>query len=191
MPHAHDVQAAGNRVEALLAELAAHGDPVARARTEELVRVLVELYGAGLERVVEIVTEAEAAQVLHRLSADDLVSSLLVLHDLHPLTTAERVSGALDTVRPYLGLHEGGVELLGVEADGVVRLRLAGTCHGCPSSQRTATDAIEGAVLRAAPEVSRVVIEGVADDRGPLLQIRHSPPPGPCTLPETLPEKVS
>ncbi|GAA3512144.1 NifU family protein [Streptosporangium album] len=191
MPHAHDVQAAGSRVEALLAELATLSDPVARAKTEELVRVLVELYGAGLERVVEIVTEAEAAQVLHSLAADDLVSGLLVLHDLHPLTTAERVHEALDTVRPQLGLHEGGVELLGVEADGVVRLRLAGTCHGCPSSQLTATHAIEGAVLRAAPEVSRVVVEGVADDRAPLLQIQHRPPPGPCPLPGTLPERVS
>ncbi|MDP9850119.1 NifU family protein [Streptosporangium lutulentum] len=176
MPQAHDIQATGGRVEALISEFGALTDPVTRAKAEELVRALVELYGAGLERVVEIVTEAEDAKVLHRLVGDPLVSGLLVLHDLHPLSTAERVREALDRVRPSLGLHEGGVELLDVDESGVVRLRLRGSCHGCSSSQATVTDAIERAVASAAPEVSRVDVEAVADDREPLLQIRHRPP---------------
>ncbi|MGV9775635.1 NifU family protein [Streptosporangium sp. NPDC003464] len=186
MLQAHDVQAAGGRVETLIAELATLSDPATRAKAEELVRVLVELYGAGLERVVEIVTETEAAEVLHRLAGDDLVSSLLVLHDLHPLSTAERVREALDGVRPRLGLGEDGIELLGVDEAGVVRLRLRGTCHGCPSSRSAVTDAIERAVVQAAPEVSGVDVEEQAGDRAPLLQIqRHRP--GPCPEPEKIP----
>ncbi|MBB2910941.1 Fe-S cluster biogenesis protein NfuA [Streptosporangium becharense] len=187
MPQVHDVQAAGSRVEALLADLGAPGDAATRAKAEELVRALVELYGAGLERIVEIVTEVRAAEVLRRLVDDRLVAGLLVLHDLHPLSAAERVRAALDTVRPYLGLHEGGVELLGVDEEGVVRLRLEGTCHGCPSSRITVTDAIERAVREAAPEVVRVDVEGVTDGRPELLQIRTRPP-GPCPVPE--PEAV-
>lgn len=184
MRRARDVQAAGDRVEALIGELGALADDGARARAEELVRVLVELYGAGLERVVEIVTEREAADVLRALVDDDLIRDLLVLHDLHPLTTGERVRAALDEVRPFLGLHEGGVELLGVDGDGVVRLRLEGTCNGCPSSRITVTQAIERAIAEAAPEVSRVDVDGVAaEPAGPLLQIGRRAP-GPCPVPE-------
>ncbi|MCT9932213.1 NifU family protein [Planotetraspora sp. A-T 1434] len=211
MPGARDVQAAGDRVDALIAELGTLADARARAKAEELVRALIELYGAALERVVEIVTEAGAAEVLRGLTRDDLVSGLLVVHDLHPLTTAERVRAALDEVRPYLGLHEGGVELLDVDPAGVVRLRLEGTCNGCPSSQITVTHAIERAIARAAPEVSEVEVEGVAVEgaavggvtgpASPLLQIQPRPP-GPCPVPdeqvpddqvpdEQVPEEVS
>ncbi|MFC4531214.1 NifU family protein [Sphaerisporangium dianthi] len=177
------VRAAGERVEALIDELGALADPVARARAEELVRALLDLYGAGLERVMDIVVEDEATEVLRRLAGDELVSGLLVLHDLHPLGTEDRVRAALDAVRPALGLHEGGVELLGVDEAGVVRLRLSGNCHGCGSSQATVSAAIEKAVLRAAPEVSRLEVDGVADTSSPLLQIRRRPP-GPCPVPE-------
>jgi Fe-S cluster biogenesis protein NfuA len=180
MPEAHDVRAAGDRVDALLTDLGCRGDATVVAMAEDLVRTLVGLYGAGLDRVMDIVTETEAAETLHRLTADDLVSALLIVHDLHPLTTVDRVRTALEGVRPYLGLHDGGVELLGITDDGVVRLRLTGTCHGCPSSQATTTDAIERAIGDAAPEVTGVEVE---QDTGPLLQIGPRPP-GPCPVPE-------
>jgi Fe-S cluster biogenesis protein NfuA len=189
MPGAKDVQQAGERAETLIRELGELTDPVARGKAEELVRVLVELYGAGLERIVEIVTEAGAADVLRELTKDGLVAGLLVLHDLHPLSTQERVRAALDEVRPYLGLHDGGVELLGVDAAGLVRLRLEGTCHGCPSSRITVTQAIERAIAEAAPEVCGVEVDGLAEPAlngsapGPLLQIGRRPP-GPCPVPE-------
>jgi Fe-S cluster biogenesis protein NfuA len=94
------------------------------------------------------------------------------LHGLHPVPVRERVIGALDEVRPYLASHGGGVELLGV-ADGVVRLRLEGSCHGCPSSAATLRGAVEEAIARAAPDVERVETEGVAE---PLLQIELACP---------------
>ncbi|GII95431.1 NifU family protein [Sinosporangium siamense] len=181
MPPKRNVSGAGELVETLLDELAASADPKAKAKAEELVRVLVELYGEGLDHVMRAVTEAEAADVLKRFVEDELISSLLILHDLHPLDTEERVRQALDRVRPYLGLHEGGVELLELTPEGVVRLRLSGTCHGCPSSQVTATQGIERAVKEAAPEVSGIEIEGLADSG--LLQIQPRPP-GPCPVPE-------
>jgi Fe-S cluster biogenesis protein NfuA len=179
---AHDVRAAGDRVETLLTELGGLADARIVASAEELVRTLVELYGAGLDRVMEIVTETESAEALHRLTADDLVSGLLIVHDLHPLSTAERVRMALDGVRPYLGLHDGGVELLAVEPSGVVRLRLTGTCDGCPSSQVTITDAIERAIAAAAPETTGVEV-ATEEKTSTLLQI-GARPPGPCPVPE-------
>ncbi len=76
-----------------------------------------------------------------------------------------RVSDALERVRPYLGSHGGDVELVSVdETSGVVKLRLGGSCDGCPSSMVTVKLAVEGAIEELAPEITRVEVEGMADD---------------------------
>lgn len=172
------VAGVGERVDELLAALrSGSGDPAAVA--DELVRLLVGLYGDGLERIVAVLGEhgAEGTAILTALTEDPLVESLLLLHDLHPLDVDARVQQALDEVRPYLGSHAGGVEYLGV-TDGVARLRLEGSCNGCPSSTVTVQLAIEGAVLNAAPEVSEVVVEGMTKAPEPaLLQIGRRPEP--------------
>ncbi|MCW2885923.1 MAG: hypothetical protein QOE54_788 [Streptosporangiaceae bacterium] len=164
-----DLRDVESRIEELLAELG--GRPDVRERADELVRLLIDLYGEGLGRITGVLPPAE----LERLAADDLVASLLILHDLHPHSTMDRVHRALEGVRPYLGSHAGGVELLGVGDDGVVRLRLEGTCDGCPSSAVTVKHAIERAILDAAPEVTGVRVDGL--EREPaLLQIQPRPP---------------
>lgn len=155
-----DVQAVGAKVEALLAELASTSDPATARRAEELVGLLVEFYGAGLARILELLDERAVAPLL----GDGLVTSLLVLHDLHPQSTEERVLAALERVRPYLGSHAGDVEYLGLDPDGTVRLRLAGSCDGCPSSAITVKMAIERGIEDVAPEVTKVEVEGMAPD---------------------------
>jgi Fe-S cluster biogenesis protein NfuA/nitrite reductase/ring-hydroxylating ferredoxin subunit len=157
---APDLRGTGDRIEALL-EAASTGGRVARERAEELVRLVVDLYGAGLERLLEIVHEAGRLDddLLDRLVADDLVASLLAVHGLHPDDVAARVARALDGVRPYLGSHGGDVELLGVTDDGRVRLRMLGSCDGCPSSSVTLSLAVESAIRDAAPEVSGIDVE--------------------------------
>jgi Fe-S cluster biogenesis protein NfuA len=141
------------RVDALLDRI--EGDPAAL----EAVQAVVELYGDALARLVAGADPVE----------DELVSYLLLVHDLHPEDVETRVRHALDDVRPFLDSHGGDVELLGV-ANGVARIRLDGTCNGCPSSAVTLRNAIEEAVLRAAPDVERIDAEGVAEERS-LLQI--------------------
>src|SRR5690242_6863386 len=111
---------------------------------------------------MDIVVGAEAAEVLRGLTRDELVSGPLVLHDLHPLGTEGRVRAALSELHPALGPREGGVELIGVDPGGVVRLRLSGGSHGCASSRATVAGAVERAVLRAAPEVTRLEVEAPA-----------------------------
>ena len=140
------VRQAGERIEELLGILrSASADAAAAA--EELVRLLLGLYGDGLSHIMDaLAAEGEAGgAVRDRLLADPVVESLLLLHDLHPLDVDARIQRALDRVRPYLGSHAGGVEYLGVGADGVARLRLEGSCHGCPSSTVTVQLAIQGA----------------------------------------------
>jgi Fe-S cluster biogenesis protein NfuA len=151
------------RVESLLGSI--EHDPEALAT----VQAIVELYGEGLRRIVALAGSGEP------LESDELVSHLLLLHDLHPVDVDTRVARALEDVRPYLGSHGGDVELLGVE-EGVARLRLNGTCDGCPSSAVTLQHSIETAILRAAPELVAVVAEGL-EEKQPLLQIAA---PGPC-----------
>jgi Fe-S cluster biogenesis protein NfuA/nitrite reductase/ring-hydroxylating ferredoxin subunit len=175
------VQRAGERIEELLASLRSQGRGTAAA-AEELVRLLVGMYGDGLGHIVAALHEEGGAgqALLDRLAADPLVEGLLLLHGLHPLDVDARIQRALDRVRPYLGSHAGGVQYLGVNEEGVVRLRLEGTCHGCPSSTVTVRLAIEGAVQDAAPEVTEVVVEGMTAPPEPaLLQI--GPRPGAVT----------
>lgn len=189
-----DPQEVGQRIEQLLGELGAHAEPAVTEMSEELVRLLMSMYGAGLARIVALLGEAghRGQTLLDACTGDELVSSLLVLHDLHPDDTMTRVSRALETVRPYLGSHAGGVELLGVDLDdpagAVVNLRLKGSCDGCPSSAMTVKTAIEKAIVEACPEVLRVEVEGLTDGEPaartdnavprelPLLQIQTGPP---------------
>jgi Fe-S cluster biogenesis protein NfuA/nitrite reductase/ring-hydroxylating ferredoxin subunit len=144
-------------------------DPSARAAAQELVAAVLEMHGAGLARIGEVLDGAGAAgeEAKRELVADGVVASLLLIHDLYPVSLEERVRGALEEVRPYMESHEGNVELLGV-ADGVVRLRLQGSCDGCPASSSTLELAIKEALEKAAPDMVGLEVEGVvAADPGP------------------------
>jgi Fe-S cluster biogenesis protein NfuA len=151
------------RVEGLVRKIENLPDPEARAVAVELLQSLLEFHGAGLERLLEIVSEEGEAgrRVFERVARDELAGSLLLLHGLHPVPLEERVVRALDKVRPYLDSHGGSVELLGVEG-GVVRLRLQGSCKTCPSSSLTLKHSIEEAIYEAAPDVAAIEAEGVA-----------------------------
>jgi len=170
----NETEAVGERVEELLAELRAQAGEQAAATAEELVSCLVELYGAGLAQVVQILGEDEEAgpRLLARLVADPLVESLLLVHDLNTLDTSTRVRRAVEEVLPQLGSHAGDVEYLGLDDQGVLRLRLEQ--GGC--SADTARDLIEKAVATAAPEAAGVAIELVEPPAElPLLQIARRP----------------
>ena len=125
---------AGDRIQTLL-DASSSGGAAARERAEQLVREVTDLYGAALERMMDVASAADPG-LAGRFAADDLVASLLLVHGLHPYDVERRVSDALDSVRPYLGSHGGDVSLLGVD-DGVVRLQFQGSCKTCPSSSVT------------------------------------------------------
>jgi len=161
------LQYTGERIDALL-DASGSGGVVARERAEELVRLTADLYGAGIERILDIAYDAGQLndEVLAALAADELVANLLIVHGLHPYGVDLRVEQALESVRPYLGSHGGDVELLEVTDAGVVRLRLLGSCNGCASSSVTFKLAIEGAIESAAPEVSGIEVEEAPAEAG-------------------------
>jgi Fe-S cluster biogenesis protein NfuA/nitrite reductase/ring-hydroxylating ferredoxin subunit len=163
-----------SRIEALLEGLDALPDGAARQTATEIVQALLDLYGEGLGRIVDVVAARDDGTLARELGEDELVAHLLLLHGLHPVPVEDRVRDALAGVLPYLESHGGGVELLGVD-DGVVRLRMRGSCSGCPSSAVTLRLAIEDAVLRAAPDVAEVR----AEDGGataPVLEVLRAGP---------------
>jgi Fe-S cluster biogenesis protein NfuA/nitrite reductase/ring-hydroxylating ferredoxin subunit len=149
------------RLEMLLEEIESFEDPEARAKSAEMVQTLLELYGEGLGRIVESIGRLGGEDLKDELLGDELITHLLLLHGLHPVDVETRVLGALDEVRPYLESHGGNVQFLGI-GDGVARVRLEGSCDGCPSSTMTLKLAIEEAVQKAAPELEGVEAEGVA-----------------------------
>lgn len=153
-----DARSAAGRVDRLLDQLRAGPDPGAAAVAEDLVRCLVRLYGAGLDRIVRHLGPQRCVE----LCADPLVESLLLVHDLHPLDPDTRIRQAL------VGLS--GVRYHGIDGDGVARVRLAGG-SGCRSTLRAA---VEAAIRDAAPEVTDVLVEAVAAP-SPLLQISLRP----------------
>jgi Fe-S cluster biogenesis protein NfuA/nitrite reductase/ring-hydroxylating ferredoxin subunit len=159
-------------VERLLEDVESLLDPVARQTATGVVQALLELYGAGLERIVDVVAASPDAAVLaDAFAEDELVSHLLLLHGLHPVALEDRVREALNEIRPYLDSHGGNVELLGIDGS-VVRLRLQGSCSGCPSSAVTLKLAIENAIQKAAPEIQEVIAE---EEAAPLIQIELAP----------------
>ncbi|MFJ3278426.1 NifU family protein [Streptomyces halstedii] len=168
-----DWRRTGERIDTLIAA-SASGGTVARERSEELVRLVVDFYGAGLERLLDLVHEHGTLDdtVLAALAGDDLVASVLLVHGLHPYDVETRVEKALESVRPYLGSHGGDVELLAVTDDGTVRLRLLGSCDGCPSSSVTLKLAVRGAVEAAAPEVTSIEVEAAEEETaGPVVPV--------------------
>jgi Fe-S cluster biogenesis protein NfuA/nitrite reductase/ring-hydroxylating ferredoxin subunit len=168
------------RVQSLTAEIDAIGDPRASRASEELVGAVIELYGQGLERIFEAVSASSDSGLGDRLADDGVVASLMLIHGLYPVGLEERVVEALDSVRPYMESHGGNVELLGVE-QGIARIRLEGSCDGCPASSSTLELAIKSALEEAAPDLEGLVVEGAVQT--PSAAVGAVAGPGALELP--------
>lgn len=71
---------------------------------------------------------------------------------------AARVEAVLERIRPALAMDGGSVELVNVnEKEGIVNVRLVGSCQGCPSSTMTLLFGIENEIRTEVPEITQVV----------------------------------
>jgi len=183
MPEPTPLPQGMDRIEELVARIEGAADPALRDDALALVQLLLDLHRQGLARMIEIAGHPETSrsngaaahgkgansaasngmgELIHRLAADERVAPLLMLHDLHPVDLPTRVEQALEKVRPLLRSHGGDVELVDL-SDGVVKLKLDGSCHGCPSSSITLRNAIEEAIFEFAPDIERLEVAGVVD----------------------------
>lgn len=176
-PSTQEFQQRIGRVEELIAALESAPDEAVREQVRELIQTLLELHGTGLEKILSVVYDAGigGSAVIDELSRDRLVSGLLLLHGLHPLDLETRVRNAIDEVKPRLGLHGGSVELLGVNAEGRVHLKLQGNCHECPSSRLTLRFSIEEALYAAAPDLTALEVDGLPEEN-PVAAINGTAP---------------
>ncbi len=144
----------------LLADAEAACGPAAWPRVEAVVTSLIELYGSGLERILVLARAAalDREALDDDLAADEVVSSLLLLHDLHPLALEKRIARALERVRDEVP-HTGALSLVGI-TDGVVQLRGAQ-----PGAQLPTTAVVARAIEREAPELAGVQIDGAPPAR--------------------------
>ena len=157
-----DLQQRIQRIGGLVQEIESIADPSVRASTKQLVQLLMEFHGAGLDRALEITAKTgdPGLRLIDELGRDPLVSSLLVLYGLHPDDLETRVNRAVQQVRPKVQRNGGEVELLGIE-DGVVRLRLGLTGHACASTGATLQSMVEEAIYEAAPDIVSILVEGL------------------------------
>jgi Fe-S cluster biogenesis protein NfuA len=134
------------RIEELVRRLDEIPNRESRETARALMEAILELHGAGLERVMDIVSEqGDAGKVtIRKFEADELLAGLLLLHDLHPEDLETRVHRALAKTH-------GNAELVSV-FEGVVRVRLNG--GGCGLK-----DSVEGLIRDAAPDLVELVIE--------------------------------
>ncbi|MEW6126068.1 MAG: NifU family protein [Acidobacteriota bacterium] len=163
------------KIEHLVHTIESAADPNVRASAVELMQTVMELHSKGIERMLEIAFESgqTGSELIDRFGDDDLVAGLLLLYGLHPLDMESRILQALDKVRPYLRSHGGNVDFLGI-TDGVVRLKLQGSCNGCASSAMTLKLAIEEAIYETAPDVLGLEVEGVVAQPTAFVQLEKS-----------------
>jgi hypothetical protein len=157
----HEFQDRVARIEGLVQKFEGSADPASRSSARELIQCLMELHGAGLERILEIMANRGDAGVglIDTLGRDELVSSLLVLYGLHPDGFETRVMRALDKVRPALRERGAGLEALDV-TESTVRVKITG------AASKELETAVREALLECAPDAAEVVIDGAKGRAG-------------------------
>jgi Fe-S cluster biogenesis protein NfuA len=184
-------QARVQKIGGLVHDLETIADPAARAAAKELVQLLMDLHGTGLERILDMVFQAgePGAQLIDDLGRDPLVSSLLVLYGLHPEELQTRVERKLEQM--VSKLHKMGAEanLVSV-SDGNVRVRVRVDGHACGSTSRTVQATVEEAMYEAAPDLSSLVVEGLEEQAASgfvaVEKLLGSAPPSPSSLHQPL-----
>ncbi|MFJ3718206.1 NifU family protein [Streptomyces sp. NPDC090057] len=170
------VEARLARLDEVLAGLESAPGPAAREALES-VRLLTEVYGEALARVVDVADE----RLGELLAEDELLGHLLVLHSVHPEPVERRAARAVEKLRPAVRERGGDLEWAGIEGQ-VARVRVSsgGGCgSGCGGGSADVTEVVRAAVLAAAPELTAV--EPVAEERRaapafvPLDSIRRRP----------------
>jgi Fe-S cluster biogenesis protein NfuA len=173
-----EFQAQTEKIERLVQSVSAFADEEARNTALELLQSLMDLHGAALSRIVELLSDSgeKGRASLTKLGEDPLICGLLVLYGAHPVALEQRVAKALDKARLQLQKQGGSVELIGLnEAEAVVRVKIQSSGQGCGSSPDALKKMVDQSILEAAPEVVEVIAEGlpgVASGFVPLNKIQ-------------------
>ncbi len=138
------------RIGELASALATNEDPGVTAQVAELLDWIDAFHRDGLGRLVEMIRAWRGEIFLDTAGQDELVGLLLGAYGLGEAgdgqaATTVAVATALEQVRPVVESHGGAIEVASVR-DGVVQVRMTGTCDGCPSSAATLVYGVEAAL---------------------------------------------
>lgn len=139
-------------LEALAADWPEAQQNVATAR----VQAIEDLNAEAFKRLIRILKGYSAlAPLLKEAAMDEVVYAVLRRHGILKPSLCERLEAALETIRPMLASHGGGVELVSVEPPSCA-VRLLGACEGCPASQLTFYSGVKKAIQDHVPEIAKV-----------------------------------
>lgn len=190
---------AWEHIAQLADELANHPDQKVSDRVLELLDWVDAVHRDGLGRMIEMTRAWRGEIFLTELARDEIVGVMLGAYGLGEALDPEAeertrtaVDAAMAEIKPLVESHGGDIEIVSVE-DGVVKVRMKGTCNGCASSSATLTYGLEAALkthwpsfrrleeVDAAAEVNPETADlecvttpaaPIPEPQGPLLQIR-------------------
>ena len=150
-----------DKIEDLVQRAESLTDPEAREITVALLRAVLDFHAAGLERLLEIAARSGSAgdALIQQIAADDLTSSMLLLHDLHPDDLETRLNHAIKKLQDVFASLGAKISLIGTES-GTVRL-FFDSSRAWPGTQ--VRGSVENAIFQAAPEITTVVVEGLKE----------------------------
>ncbi len=148
------------QIELAVDDLLAHPDPAVVSQVEELLDWVDVFHRDGLGRLVEMVRGWRGELFLNSVANDEVAGTMLATYGLGEgaaleAEASEAVDAALAEVRPLVESHGGALEVDHVK-DGVVAVRMLGTCDGCPSSSATLTYGVEAALRDHWPNFRRL-----------------------------------
>jgi Fe-S cluster biogenesis protein NfuA len=165
------------RVGELADELLSHPDHKVREQVQELLDWVDVFHREGLGRLVEMIRAWRGEVFLENVGEDEIAGPFLGIYDLGEVAderdiaeAEEAVGAALEELRGFVESHGGTIALEGIR-DGVVTVRMLGSCDGCPSSNATLTGGVEEALRRHWPNFRRLEVidpeaEAGADGNG-------------------------
>jgi Fe-S cluster biogenesis protein NfuA len=152
------------RVGELADQLLSHPDVHVRDDVQELLDWVDVFHREGLGRLVEMIRAWRGEIFLESVARDEIAGPFLAVYDLgegvdeRDLAEAEEaVNAALEELRPFVESHGGTIALDEIR-DGVVTVRMLGSCDGCPSSAATLTGGVEEALRRHWPNFRRLEV---------------------------------
>lgn len=152
------------RIEGLIGSLESAADPALRAAARNLVQAIMDLHAGAIDRILEIVSKAgdPGSALLRSLAADELVSSVLVLYDLHPDDFETRVQRGFEKARQAIAKRGAELRVLAIEP-GIVRVKIGMSGHACGSTVSDLEKLVRDALLASAPDAVEISVETPRD----------------------------
>lgn len=150
-----------DKIEDLVRQAESISDSKLRTITVDLLRAVLEFHAAALERLMDLVFASGPAgeAMVERIAADDLASSMLLLHNLHPDDLETRILRAVQKLQEMFISLGAKLSLIAIE-ESTVRLHFESqrTWSGTPVRA-----SVEKAIYQAAPEITTVILEGLKE----------------------------